>query len=323
MLLQNLPLTSINVTDDSFRITFNPELDALKRSIEVVGLTQPIHVRHTPEGTYQIVSGYKRVMILKELSRQTALALVSEAQELPPAKAFLLNLHENTIVRELNPVEKALALQKLPLYIQASENELVTRYLPLIGEEPSYRVLHQLTSLNNLTEPLKLHLVTTDMALSSAARIAEFTPSTQQALLAVLQHIRPSAAKLNELLTLIREISARDGHSVEDILQRYQLLTLVADPNTPPAEKIKALRQTLRGIRLPNLTERQETITRLIQNLDLPSAARVVADPYFENEKIKLEYQFSQPEELNNFIKKLQEAFERQHWQQIFEWYRV
>lgn len=323
MLLQNLPLTSINLSDDSFRITFSPELGALKTSIEAVGLTQPIHVRHTPEGTYQIVSGYKRVLALRELSRQTVAALVSEQQELTPAKAFLLNLHENAIIRTLNPVEKALALQKLPLYIQASEDELVTRYLPLMGEDPSYRVLHQLTSLNNLTEPMKLHLVATDMALSSAARIAEFTPSTQQALLAVLQHIRPSAAKLNELLTLIREIAARDALSVEDILQRYQLLTLVADPNTTHAERVKALRQTLRGIRLPNLTERQEKVASLIQGLDLPAAAKVVADPYFENEKIKLEYKFSHPEELDAFIKKLQGAFARQQWQEIFEWYRV
>jgi heterodisulfide reductase subunit C len=138
----------------------------------------------------------------------------------------------------------------------------------------------------------------------------------------VLAHIRPSTNKLNELLALIREIAARDGATVEDILARYQLLQVVADPNTAATDKVRALRQALRGVRLPQLSERQQQLTALIEGLELPDSARLTTDPYFENQKMKLEYQFSQPEELNVLINKIQEAFSKQQWQQIFDWYR-
>jgi ParB/RepB/Spo0J family partition protein len=323
MLLQYLSIPEINIADDSYRITFAPELDALKRSIRAVGLVQPINVRHTPENTYQIVTGYKRVLVLQELGRQSVPALVHEPADLSPTQAFLWNLHDNAAVRQLNVIEKSNALHKLGLFYSVSEAELVRQFLPLLGEDPSYKVLHQLLSLSDLTEPLKNYVVQSDLALSSASRIAEFTASTQQVILPVLAQIRPSAGKLNELLTMIREIAARDGLTVEEVLSRYQLMQVVADPNTAPSERLSALRQALRGVRLPQISERQKQLAQLIQDLDLPEAARVVTDPYFENEKIKLEYQFSEPEELDLLIKKIQEAFQKQHWHQIFDWYRA
>ena len=322
MLLKYLSISNLNVTDDSYRVTFAPKLGELERSIRAVGIIQPITVRHTPEGTYQIVSGYKRVLAMQNLARQTVPTLVHEAADLSPTQAFLWNVHENCVTRRLNLIEKAHTVIKLQQFLSIPEEELVKQFLPLMGESPSYKILHQLLALGALTEPMKNHVVTSDLALSSASRIAEFTASTQQELLAVLSHIKPSTNKLNELLALIREISARDGLTVEEILNHYQLLQVVADPNASAADKVRALRQSLRGIRLPQITERQKQLAGLIDGLELPETARVTTDPYFENDKIKLEYQFSQPEELTELVKHLQEAFEKQKWQRIFDWYR-
>jgi ParB family chromosome partitioning protein len=322
MILQYLPLNQINIADDSYRITFAPRLEELTRSIKTVGLVQPIIVRHTSEGTYQIVSGYKRVLVLKELGRQSLPALVSEPSDMSPTQAFLMNLHDNAITRQLNIIERATALAKLRQFYSMNEEDLVKQFLPIMGDDPSYKILHQLLTLDQLTEPMKHHVVLSDLALSSASRIAEFSASTQQALLGVLSHIKPSTNKLNELLTLIREIAARDGLTVEDILQRYQLLQIVADTSTPAAAKAMALKKTLQGVKFPQLSEKQRRLTELIQGLELPDAARLVADPYFEKQTFKLEYQFNQPEELNELVSKIQDAFEKQRWHQVFEWYQ-
>ena len=323
MLLQYIPISNLNIADDSYRITFAPDLEALKRSIKAVGIIQPINVRHTPEGTFQIVTGYKRALVMQDLGRQSVPALVHEPNDLSPTQAFLWNLHDNAITRQLNLVEKSAALIKLKQFYSMPEDELTKSFLPLMGDDASFKILHQLLSLDSLTEPIRAHVVEARIALSSASRIAEFSPSTQQALLSVLTHIRPSTNKLNELLSLLREISARDGLSVEDILSRYQLLQVVADKGASSTDKVGALRQALKGIRLPQLTERQNHLASLIQGLELPDSAKVSADPYFENRTMKLEYQFKQPEELTSLIKKIQDAFEKQKWQQIFEWYRT
>lgn len=323
MILQYIQTNQINASDDSFRITFAPQLDDLKNSIKTVGVINPITLRHTSEGTYQVVTGFKRLLACQELNRQTIPALIYEPHDLSPMQAFLYNLHDNIFTRQLNIVEKYNICSKLIKVYAVTEEDIVRNYLPLFGEEPSYKILHQFLALEQLIEPMKVLAIEKDIALSSANRIAEFTPSTQSSLLDVLKHVNPSTNKLNELLTLIREIAARDGTSVEDILQRYQLLTMVADPTVAAPEKVAALRQTLRSVRLPHLTERQKELTSLIQNLQLPQTAKLIADPYFEDPRLKLEYQFSNPAELTSLVSKIQEAFDKQQWQRIFEWYRI
>jgi len=323
MILQYIQTNQINISDDSFRITFAPLLTELKNSIKNVGVINPIILRHTQDGAYQVVAGYKRLLACQELNRQTIPALVYEPHDLSPMQAFLFNLHDNVFTRPLSIVEKFNVCVKLIKTFAVTEEDVVRNYLPLLGEEPSYKVLHQFLNLEQLIEPMKAHVVEKQAALSSAMRIAEFSPSTQSALLNVLKHVNPSTNKLNELLTLIREIAARDGTSVEEILQRYQLLTIVADPSVAAPEKVAALRQTLRSVRLPHLTERQKQLTQLIQGLQLPQQAKLIADPYFEDPKLKLEYQFSRPEELDALVKQIQDALDKQHWNKLFEWYRI
>jgi hypothetical protein len=139
----------------------------------------------------------------------------------------------------------------------------------------------------------------------------------------VLRHLNATTKKLDELLTMIREISARDSITVEEVLQRYQLLTIVADPSVATAAKLAALRQTLRGVRLPTLAKRQEHFAGLIRELELPQKAKLRADPYFEDRKFKLECQFENSDELEAVIANLQKAFEKQTWHKIFDWYNA
>ena len=322
MILQYLPIATINLADDSFRVTFAPNLTKLKTSIKKIGVSQPIVVRHTEDGAYQIVSGYKRVRACQELGRQTIPALIHEHTDLSPVQAFIRNLNENAFTREFNIIEKATALSKLREHYGVGEEDLVNSYLPLMNEDPSYKLLHQYLTLATLIESMKQHIIDAGIALSSAARIAEFSPTTQSELIKVLQPIRPNTTKLNELLTLIREIAARDGATVESILHRYQLLRIVTDPNAAQPERMAALRETLHGVRMPHLAKKQAEFATMIQDLELPNSVKLHSDPMFENSKMKLEYQFNTPEQLGTLVKQLEKAFEKHAWERIFEWYR-
>jgi hypothetical protein len=322
MLLQYLPITQLNVADDSFRITFAPDLETLKRSIKSIGVIQPVLARHTVDGAYQIVCGYKRILACQALARQTIPVLVVPHTDMSPMQAFITALHDNVLTRPLNLLEKSIVCARLTQIYGVNEDDFVRQYMSLMNEPTSYKTLHLLAGLQNLIEPLKHHVVTTGINLTCAARIAEFSPSTQQALMDVIRHIKPNSTKLNELLCLIREIASRDAITVEEVLQRYQLLSVVVDGRVTASEKIAALRQTLKGVRLPQMIQRKQEFSKLIQGLGLPETARIATNPYFEDSKMKLQYEFSAPEELSALIEKLQSAFEQQSWHKIFEWYR-
>jgi ParB family transcriptional regulator, chromosome partitioning protein len=157
MLLQFIPISTLNVADDSFRITFSAKVSKLAASIKAVGIVQPILVRHTVDGTYQVVTGYRRVLASNELARQTIPALVYEHTDLSVFQAYLYNLHDNLATRQLNIIEMAMAMQRLSSVYGTSEDELVKKYLPMMQQEPSYKVLHQLMMLNQCRETLCDH----------------------------------------------------------------------------------------------------------------------------------------------------------------------
>ena len=89
MLLQQLSIQQLNQADDSYRVSFSPHITELKQSIEKVGLIQPLIVRHTQDGTYQVICGFKRLLALQEIGNEKVACLVYEANELTPEKALL------------------------------------------------------------------------------------------------------------------------------------------------------------------------------------------------------------------------------------------
>ncbi len=110
--IQNIPIEQIDIDDDTFSINFLPDLRTLRASIEEIGLIQPLLLRKKGE-RYQIVCGFRRVAILKELGMSEIASRVFEEKERDEFSMFYLSLHENLTTRGFNMVEKAIILKKL------------------------------------------------------------------------------------------------------------------------------------------------------------------------------------------------------------------
>jgi len=94
------------------RADFNPEaLDELKQSIAQKGIIQPITVRKTPDGVYELISGERRVRASQELGLQTVPAYIIEVKT--NEEMLELALVENLQREHLNPIEIAISYQRL------------------------------------------------------------------------------------------------------------------------------------------------------------------------------------------------------------------
>ena len=82
------------------------ENEELKESIQENGLLQPIIVRSFSAGTYEIISGHRRVEACKELRIQTVPAIV---REMTKDEAVIAMVDSNLQREHLLPSEKAFA----------------------------------------------------------------------------------------------------------------------------------------------------------------------------------------------------------------------
>jgi len=107
------------------RKQFDPEaLEALADSISRHGLIQPIIVRKTPEGLYEIIAGERRYRAAKLAGLAEIPAIVIEADDQKTAE---LSLIENIQRENLNPIEEAVAYRSLIEEYGLTQEELSGR----------------------------------------------------------------------------------------------------------------------------------------------------------------------------------------------------
>ena len=108
---QMLPLHRVEPNPRQPRQDFDEvELQALADSIAAHGLIQPLTVRETGNGYYQIIAGERRWRACRMAGLQEVPAVIIEADE---QKTMELALIENLQRQDLNPIEEALGYRSL------------------------------------------------------------------------------------------------------------------------------------------------------------------------------------------------------------------
>jgi len=112
LLIQEIPLDQIDektmIRDRS--VLGRAELDELKLSISVNGLRLPIEVSQKEDGTYALLSGYRRLLVHREMAEQykngptTIKAVVVPPKDL--ASSFISMVEENEVREDLSHFER-------------------------------------------------------------------------------------------------------------------------------------------------------------------------------------------------------------------------
>jgi ParB family chromosome partitioning protein len=106
-----LPLAQIDPNPYQPRREFEPqELAELAASIRTQGLIQPITVRPSPGGRYEVVAGERRLRATRDLGATAIRAIVRVVDD---RQLLELSLVENLLRADLNEIEVAEALQRL------------------------------------------------------------------------------------------------------------------------------------------------------------------------------------------------------------------
>ena len=120
-----LPIYKVEPNPDQPRHDFDEEeLEALSESIRVHGIIQPITVRETLSGYYQIIAGERRWRAARLAELTEGPVVVIEADD---KKAMELALIENLQRQDLNPVEEALGYQSLMEEYGLTQEEAANR----------------------------------------------------------------------------------------------------------------------------------------------------------------------------------------------------
>jgi ParB/RepB/Spo0J family partition protein len=303
---------AIDSRDHLFSMTFHPNLEALRRSIGDVGLLQPIIVREKSKGAgYQVTSGFRRLKVCKELGIEGIEAFCYRKGELG-------DLHENLTTRGFNLIEKSMVLHKLIHRFGLPRESAARDYIPMLGLQPNPRILEKVSRLDTLRAGIKRYIVEENVSLGNATQFLEFAAEDQAEVGRLISELKLGENTLKEVLTLLREISLRDGLEVRKFV-KGEIEEMALDTSDSKVHKTNRVRKRLREMRYPRLTELDNTFHEKRNRLGLSPGISLHPPSYFEGDKLKVEFQFGTMGEFKAIISKLMEASEQKELGEMLE----
>jgi ParB family chromosome partitioning protein len=178
------------------RTTFDKEaLADLAQSIGELGIIQPITVRKISDGSYQLVSGERRLRASKLAKLESIPAFVREAND---QESLEMALVENIQREDLDPIEIALSYQRLIDEIDLTQDSMSKR----VGKKRS--------TITNYLRLLKLH-----PQVQGALRRREISMGHGRALMAV----EDEEAQIELLVSVLnKSLSVR---ATEELVRNY------------------------------------------------------------------------------------------------------
>src|SRR5262245_23168108 len=120
--LQHLPLDLVQRGKYQPRRDMDPAaLEELANSIKAQGVMQPIVVRPIGGGRFEIIAGERRWRASQQAGLEKIPAMV---REVPDEAAIAMALIENIQREDLNPIEEAVALQRLQDEFQLTQQQV-------------------------------------------------------------------------------------------------------------------------------------------------------------------------------------------------------
>ncbi len=140
--VQSLKTSEIHASKYQPRLTFSQEkIEELASSIREKGVIQPVLVRETSQGHYELIAGERRLRAAKHLGLTEIPAIVRRVAD---ADLLEISIIENIQREELNAVEEAKAYRRLAQEFGHTQDHIANR----VGKDK--------TSISNLLRILNL-----------------------------------------------------------------------------------------------------------------------------------------------------------------------
>jgi ParB family chromosome partitioning protein len=318
MNIRKIPLEQIDLSDETFSVNYSPDLHKLRSSIQDAGLIQPVLLRKK-SGGYQIVCGFRRLSVMKELGKPEVESRVFEEKEMDEFQLLFLSLQENLTTRGFNVVEKALALDKLIHRFQIHPAVVINTFLPFFSLEPNEKILSTFLSLAQMEDEIKTYVLKEEVSRGNIRRLSALTPDDRMALFSLISPLKLGENRLRELLTLLEETSRRSHATVKEIAGRPEIQAILSQKELTPSQKTERIKKVLTGLRYPELNQLEKAFEKKRKDLNLPSNISLHHPPFFEGKGLKVEFQFETVEEYRSILKSLSSLTDQKEFGQMIE----
>ncbi len=317
MIVQEIPIESVDFDDESFRISEDLHSPSMQASLMEIGQLTPVLLLEDAARRVA-VCGFRRLRALRRMGRSTVLAHCRAREDCDTLDAFRHAIFDNLPHREFSALEKARILSTLKGACGVPRDVLVARYLPLLRLPAHENVLKTYLALHALDPGLRECLNDGRLSPASAERLSGVAPEARRRFACLLAEVRLSASRQRELLDLAEDLAAMTESGLGEVFESPAIQTVLRDVRLSPFQRGERIHEHLYRLRNPRLSKAHEKFHAGREQLGLPGIVRISPDPYFETPRLRVEFDVVSPEGFREIAAALRDAAERPALDDLF-----
>ena len=292
---QILSVSSINQTDETYRITTAVEIEDLCRSIKWAGLINP-PILVEKDAQMVIICGFRRISACQTLGfKEIKTKILDPGTE--SAQCAMIAVADNIFQRQLNLIEQSRALHRLTSSMEESK---LQKAAINIGLPWQTNLIQKIKQLYFLPLPIQTFVISGAIGLKMALELGSVSTEAGIQLAEMFNDLKLNLNKQHEIYTFVTEIARREDLSVEDILGDGFFKDTVENENLDRPRKGSLIRNYLKKRRYPNLAKAENEFQQHVKKLKMGNHVKLIPPSDFEGSTYTLNLKFRNAAELED-----------------------
>jgi len=294
--LESLQFEAVDGEDLRFAYSSVRGIESLTDSIAAVGLLTPLRLHARADGRYRIVCGFRRYAALRSLGHPVLEAIVHPASY-PELELLEIAIRDNLTLREPGALEISRILNRLRSDHGMSDDQLMSRYLPLLGLGAHARILSFYMPLIELEEPWQRALEKDNVSLELAAALTNGSKGDRTALLDLIDNLRLGKKDQKEIHRLLSDLARIENCSIRALLEGGLVKPAKQDSKLTPSQRAQRFKNSLLQRRYPRYRAAQQRFQAIVNRIGSGSGITFAMPPHFEGEEYGVSFSFTNENE--------------------------
>jgi hypothetical protein len=149
-------------------------------------------------------------------------------------------------------------------------------------------------------------------------RWLNWNPADGATLLELALALKAGENHLRDLMDYLEEIALRDGITISELLQSKPISDIRTDPRLGRADRLKRIKDQIRRIRFPRLSQIEDSIQAKIRQLKLQPAVKLSVPAGLEGGDLQIEFTARSPAEFKSIVANLGAAAQSENLAEIY-----
>jgi len=298
MYFEEVDINDIDLADKKYRILHQTDSEKLRRSIDEIGLINPVKLIKI-NNKYRVITGRERLSELVKLNFKKVAANIYEKDELPNEAIYKLIYTDNR--HRADDLFKAELINRIQTESKISQNELINDTLKYFDLNPSINNLNKYIAVSELSADIKSSYMDDSLSFEQLHMLSEIKDTNDR--LGIFEYfLIKYKFNNNETRDLIKDlliIKKRDKFGIMKIAE-------IVRENLNEKVNKNDLRKEIKKICYPKLTAVEDLYIERLKKLKLPDNIRFVNHPYFESNDLEVRIKFEGSEKLSDALKNLE-----------------